>query len=472
MSRVANIISFEQNVPASALKLAESVGMKVTTFDEVMAQGKKNTSWKMANIVPDDTCMFSYTSGTTGDPKGVKLTHKMLIQCSAAVNSRLATTNAELCEKDTYISYLPAAHSFEQALFGMVLSFGMKCGFYSGDPQKLLKEDLPALKPTFFPSVPRIFNRVYGVLQDKIKEASGCKAFILKKAIADKLAALKSTGTVEHCCYDKVIFSAFKAFLGGNVRIMITGSAPISSDVLDFLKVCFCCPIAEGYGMTETSAGSFTTMLGDPLSGHVGGPLANVKVRLRDIPEMGYYGSANPPKGEICLWGSSIMKGYFKNPQKTEEAFHNGWLLSGDVGVINANGSVKIIDRAKNIFKLSFGEYIAPEKLENVYIQSGWLDQVWIHGDSLRDFICIIAVVNPGKVKKWAASLDKPLEGISEALKTKALKDEIYADLMVLATDNKLNSLEKPKNMLLLEDPFSVENDLMTPTMKLKRNIA
>lgn len=108
--------------------------------------------------------MFSYTSGTTGDPKGVKLTHRMLIQCAAAVNSRLASTNAELCEKDTYISYLPAAHSFEQALFGVVLSFGMRAGFYSGDPQKLLKEDLPALKPTFFPSVPRIFNRVYGVL--------------------------------------------------------------------------------------------------------------------------------------------------------------------------------------------------------------------------------------------------------------------------------------------------------------------
>jgi len=426
----------------------------------------------MADVVADDCCTFSYTSGTTGDPKGVKLTHKMLVQCAAAVNSRLAGTNSELCEKDTYVSYLPAAHSFEQALFGIVLAFGMRCGFYSGDPQKLLKEDLPALKPTFFPSVPRIFNRVYGVLQEKIKEASGCKAFILQKAISDKLAALRTTGTVEHCCYDKVIFSAFKAFLGGRVRLMITGSAPISPDVLDFLKVCFACPIAEGYGMTETSAGSFTTMMGDTVSGHVGGPLANVKIRLRDIPEMGYYGSANPPKGEICLWGPSVMTGYFKNPQKTEEAFHDGWLLSGDVGVINANGSVNIIDRAKNIFKLSFGEYIAPEKLENVYIQSGWLDQVWIYGDSLRDFICIIAVVSPPKVKKWAASLDKPLEGVSEALKTKALKDEIYADLMALATASKLNSLEKPKNMLLLEEPFSVENDLLTPTMKLKRNVA
>lgn len=152
------------------------------------------------------------------------------------------------------------------------------------------------------------------------------------------------------------------------MRIMLTGSAPIAADVLNFLKVCFCCPILEGYGMTETMAGSFATKIGDPLSGHVGGPLANTKIRLRDIPEMGYSGSANPPKGEICFKGTSIMTGYFRNPEKTKDAYLDGWLLSGDVGVINANGTVKIIDRAKNIFKLSFGEYVAPEKLENVYI--------------------------------------------------------------------------------------------------------
>jgi len=183
---------------------------------------------------------------------------------------------------------------------------------------------------------------------------------------------------------------------------MVTGSAPIASDVLDFLKIAFCCPIIEGYGMTETSAGSVTTTFGDPLSGHVGGPLANVKIRLRDIPEMGYMSTNDPPKGEICMWGPSIMKGYFKNPEKTAEALTDGWMASGDVGVINPkNGSIKIIDRAKNIFKLSQGEYIAPEKLENIYIQSQWLAQVWIHGDSLHDFILIIAVLEPTELEKY-----------------------------------------------------------------------
>ena len=134
---------------------------------------------------------------------------------------------------------------------------------------------------------------------------------------------------------------------------MATGSAPISPDVLDFLKIAFCCPLIEAYGMTETGGGSFTTLVGDPLSGHVGGPLCNVKIRLKDIPEMNYMSTNDPPQGEVCFQGSSVMSGYFKNPEKTAEALHDGWLHSGDVAQINPNGSINIIDRAKNIFKLS-----------------------------------------------------------------------------------------------------------------------
>ena len=144
-------------------------------------------------------------------------------------------------------------------------------------------------------------------------------------------------------------------------------------EVMNFLKICFCCPIVEAYGLTETTGGTCIVDNTDLVSGHVGGPCANVKIRLRDIPEMGYLSSNNPPKGEVCFWGPSIMSGYFKNEEKTREAFHGEWLLSGDVGMINPDGSLKIIDRAKNIFKLSQGEYIAPEKCENVYVQSGWL---------------------------------------------------------------------------------------------------
>jgi len=152
---------------------------------------------------------------------------------------------------------------------------------------------------------------------------------------------------------------------------MITGSAPIAADVLNTLKVIFSCPIREGYGQTETSAPATLTHSLDPTSGHVGGPIPCNKIRLRDIPEMEYFSTDPNPRGEICFKGNNIFRHYFKAEDKTTEAFdEDGWLRSGDVGMILPNGSIKIIDRAKNIFKLSQGEYIAPEKLENVYIQS------------------------------------------------------------------------------------------------------
>lgn len=174
---------------------------------------------------------------------------------------------------------------------------------------------------------------------------------------------------------------------------------------MGFLKAAFCCPFLEGYGMTETSAGSVTMLTTDPTMGHVGGPVANVKLRLRDIPEMGYV-HADPegkklPQGEVCFWGPSIMKGYYKNPEKTNEAIEDGWLFSGDVGEIRPNGSLRIIDRAKNIFKLAQGEYIAPEKLENVYVQSSYVAQNWAYGDSLKEYIISFVVVDPDALAKF-----------------------------------------------------------------------
>lgn len=134
---------------------------------------------------------------------------------------------------------------------------------------------------------------------------------------------------------------------------MCSASAPISKDVYDFIRVVFSAEMREGYGMTETSGGSCTTFFGDPNSGHVGGPVANCKIKLKDIPELGYLSTNIPPSGEVCLFGSSVMTGYFKNEEKTNECIQNGWLMSGDVGRINDDMSLTIIDRAKNIFKLS-----------------------------------------------------------------------------------------------------------------------
>lgn len=236
--------------------------------------------------------------------------------------------------------------------------------------------------------------------------------------------------------------------------MIASAGAPIAAEVLEFLQIAFCCRKIEGYGMTETSGGSLHTQIHDPDAGHVGGPMANVKLRLKDIPDMNYLSTDKPPRGEICFWGPSITKGYFRNEEKTKEAFHGDWLMSGDVGMFLPNGSVKIIDRAKHIFKLSQGEYIAPEKLENIYVQSSWIQQAWIHGDSLHDFILLFAVLDPAKTK----DLDE-----------EEIKGRVLESITELAAANKLNALEKPKNMRLFTEMWTVESGILTPTLKLKR---
>lgn len=235
--------------------------------------------------------------------------------------------------------------------------------------------------------MPRLYQRIYASVKSKIDALEGCKSWLANKAYATKAENLAEDASYHHSCYDKLIFNKMKAAFGGELRYMVTGSAPIDLEILKFLKVCFCCPLMEGYGLTETAGASSMTYAEDPIPGHVGGPLSCVKFRLKDIPDMNYFSSDLPfPRGEVCMMGSNVTSGYYKCPEKTAEAFDaEGWFCSGDVGMVYPNGSVKIIDRKKNIFKLSQGEYIAPEKLENKYVISNYIDQIMVYGDSLKN---------------------------------------------------------------------------------------
>mmetsp|Transcript_19062 Transcript_19062/g.29248 ORF Transcript_19062/g.29248 Transcript_19062/m.29248 type:complete len:250 (-) Transcript_19062:64-813(-) len=249
----------------------------------------------------------------------------------------------------------------------MCICHGMQCGFWSGDPTKLI-EDLQILKPTFFATVPRILNRVYSKLVDGISKLTGFKKWLIDHALATKIANFRNGKGVKHPFYDPLVFAKFKALLGGRVKRMISASALISAEVLEFLQVAFCCPLAEAYGMTESSGASVATYARDSIGGHVGGPAQNVKIRLKDYPDLNYLTSSSPPQGEICFWGSGITEGYFMNPELTETVMQDGWLQTGDIGEIDARGTVRIIDRIKSIFSISTGERIAPEMLENVYV--------------------------------------------------------------------------------------------------------
>lgn len=264
-----------------------------------------------------------------------------------------------LYEDDVYISYLPLAHVMERSLLMASMAYKMQYGFFQGDVFKL-REDLLVLRPTVMASVPRLYNRFYDVMQQKIGELTGGKRRLAERAIRTKLANLRESAKTTHALYDCILFNKFKAILGGRVRCMVTGSAPISQEVVEFLKIAFCCQIHEGYGQTECSAPATMSWTQDAKSGHVGGPYKTMMIKLVDVPEMNYTSkdtdsNGQPmPRGEIVYKGANCFKGYFRDPVNTKETIdEQGFVHTGDIGTFLSNGCLKIIDRKKNIFKLS-----------------------------------------------------------------------------------------------------------------------
>jgi len=462
-----NIISFEP-LKDDEKKQAEEAGLNLLNLWDVVESGRAVGTATFNYPEPESIYMFCYTSGTTGDPKAVMLTHQNLISSA----SGCSVHGIQLQSTDIIISYLPLAHSFEKMVFFKCMLDGVAVGYYSGDPLKLL-DDLKALRPTIFPSVPRLFNRIFDRIQDNVSKKSAVKQWMFNRALNSKLSYLESQAAYTHKMWDSLVFGQIQELVGGRVRLMMTGSAPISENVLNFLKVAFACPIIEGYGQTETSAAVSACALDDPRAGHVGPPIPSVMIRLRDIPEMGYYHTDENPRGEVCFKGPSVFSGYFKAPDKNEEAFDkDGWLLSGDVGMVYPNGTLKIIDRAKNIFKLSQGEYIAPEKLENVYIQSPLIAQIFVYGDSLQSYLVSIVVPDVPSLKEWAKNNLQTEEPESALIEKAEVKKAVLDEMNRLATENKFSGLERIKKVYITLEPFTIENDILTPTMKIKRNIA
>lgn len=212
---------------------------------------------------------------------------------------------------------------------------------------------------------------------------------------------------------------------------MVTGSAPMEKDVMDFLKICFCAPIVEAYGLTETTGVTTLVDNRDRITGHVGGPIDCCKIRLKDIPEMSYLSTDKPyPRGEICVKGPNIFQGYYKRPDKTAEAFdEEGWFRTGDVGQVFPNGTVKIIDRSKNIFKLSQGEYIAPEKIEQVLCLSPAIAQCFVYGNSLKNSCVCVIVLEEDWAMRWAQSKQINNASFDSLCENEEMKSEITAEV-------------------------------------------
>ncbi|KAM9012196.1 long-chain-fatty-acid--CoA ligase 5 isoform 1-T2 [Ara ararauna] len=438
------------------------VGVEILALQEVEELGR-NSIREPVPPKPEDLCIVCFTSGTTGNPKGAMLTHENVVS-NAAAFLRCTENTVECTSSDIVISYLPLAHMFERVVQTVVYSCGAKVGFFQGDI-KFLTDDMKTLKPTLFPVVPRLLNRIYDKIQSGAK--SPVKRCLLNFAVIMKMAEIKQGIIRNDSIWDKLIFKKVQETMGGRVRLMVTGAAPISPSVLTFLRAALGCQIFEAYGQTECSAGCTFSMPGDWTTGHVGPPLACNIIKLDDVEEMNYFSSNN--EGEVCIKGPNVFKGYLQDPEKTAEAIDkDGWLHTGDIGKWLPNGTLKIIDRKKNIFKLAQGEYIAPEKIENVYVRSAAVAQVFVHGESLRSFLIGIVVPDPETLPEFAAKLG--VKGSYEDLcRNPVVKKAILEDVVRLGKEAGLKSFEQVKDLYIHTEMFSVENGLLTPTLKAKR---
>ncbi|ORX40378.1 acetyl-CoA synthetase-like protein [Piromyces finnis] len=466
------IIVFD-SVEEDLQKFADESSIELFYFGDLEEEGKKDIK---EFILPKNETVgcICYTSGTTGNPKGAILTNDNLVSFTRSIhNLRSNDLFRYVSHEDVYLSYLPLAHVFERVVQTTVAFYGGKIGFYQGDTGKLL-DDASVLKPTLFASVPRLLNRIYDAVWDNINKTGGFTAWLFNFAYNSKKRGLKR-GSNTHWLWDRIVFNNIRNKLGGNVKAIYSGSAPLSADVTDFLNICFSCDVQEGYGQTETVACLSLTDKWDMEAGHVGGPMSPVEVKLKDIEDMGYLSTDKPyPRGEICVRGHSVFKGYYKNPELTKEVLdENGWFRTGDIGIWDEHNRIAIIDRVKNIFKLAQGEYVAPEKIEEVYLKHPIVDQIFVHGESLESQLVAVIVPKKSEYKEFAIAngTDQSLS-YEEMCKDKNVIKKLINDMNVHARSHNLKGFETIKNIYLEPHEFTEAENLLSPILKIKRGQA
>ncbi|GAQ09013.1 long chain acyl-CoA synthetase 7, peroxisomal [Aspergillus lentulus] len=456
--------------------VAAGLDVVIYTMDQVEELGTASNR-PCVPPSPSDIVTINYTSGTTGPPKGVVLTHQNAV---AAASSALV--NIQQAPGDTSLSYLPLAHIYARLAEHTAFWAGARIGYFHGNIVELV-DDIKALKPTAFMSVPRLYSRFGNVIRGATVEQPGFKGALSRHIVAAKTANLKnpdpSKATVKHALYDRIWAKKVAAAIGlERCRFMVSGSAPLDPSLHNFLRVAFGVDFIQGYGLTETYAIASSQSAKDLTAGNCGRIAPSTEACLMSLPDMEYSVDDKPfPRGELLLRGTNIFREYFKNPEETSKAMtEDGWFRTGDVCTIDEMGRFIIIDRRKNVLKLAQGEYISPERLEGVYLSElSYFAQGYVHGDSVQTFLVGIFGVQPDAFAPFASKVlgraidATDIEGLKSVLSDDKVRKAVLRDLEKVAKKHKLAGYERVKNCALLIDPFSVENNLLTPTLKLKR---
>ena len=451
--------------------MAAQHGIEVHYIEDIEAAGEASPRPYHAPR-PQDIVTINYTSGTTGNPKGVMLTHANAVAAASA-----ALTFTGLGNNDVTCSYLPLAHIYERVTEQCAFWSGSSIGYFHGNILELV-DDMKLLRPTLFNSVPRLFNRFGGVIKANTIQQSGFKGALSRHVVQAKLTNIKNPqpgkATNRHLLYDRIWAKKVSAALGlDRARWMLSGSAPIDPDLQQFLRIVLANDFGQGYGLTETYAVATCQSEGDFSAGNCGGVACTTELCLMDVPDMEYFSTDKPyPRGELLVRGSTVFTEYYKNEADTKKAFtEDGWFRTGDIALIDDMGRVKIVDRVKNVLKLAQGEYISPERIENVYLGNlPWLGQAYVHGDSTQSNLVAIFGIQPDI---FATFLSKVLgkqisptdfKALEAAAQEEKVRKAVLKELSKTGRKAKFNSYEHVKGVRLLMEPFSIENELLTPT--------
>ncbi|KAM9324870.1 long-chain-fatty-acid--CoA ligase 4 [Gastrophryne carolinensis] len=426
--------------------------------------------------VPSDLAVVMYTSGSTGKPKGVMMIHSNLIGGMAGQCERIPG----LGPKDTYIGYLPLAHVLEMTAEISCVTYGCRIGYSSpltlSDQSSKIKKgskgDCTVLKPTLMAAVPEIMDRIYKNVMSKVQEMNVFQRTLFKLGYDYKLEQIKKGYDAPLC--NIILFKKVKALLGGNVRMMLCGGAPLSPQTQRFMNICFCCPVGQGYGLTETCGAGSITEVSDYSTGRVGAPLTCCEIKLRDWVEGGYTSQDKPhPRGEIIIGGKNVAMGYFKNEEKSLEDFYvddNGqrWFCTGDIGEFHSDGCLQIIDRKKDLVKLQAGEYVSLGKVEAALKNCPLIDNICAYANSYQSYV--ISFVVPNQKKLTSLAQQKGIEGTWEEIcNNPTMEAEILKEIKEVASSMKLERFEIPIKVRLSPDPWTPETGLVTDAFKLKR---
>ena len=406
----------------------------------------------------DDVATIIYTSGTTGNPKGVMLTHANFI-----FNFQACKSLIEVRETDVLLSFLPLSHVFERLGGHYVPLFsGAKVAY--AESTFTVAQNMKEIAPTVMLSVPRLYETMHERILRAVQEGSPLKQKIFHwgvsvgSAVSSAIQQGKKPSAVlglQQGIADKLVFAKLKAATGGRLRFFVSGGAALPQSIAEFFHAAGIL-ILEGYGLTETSPVISMNCPEKWRFGTVGVPVPGVEVQIAE-------------DGEILTRGPHVMKGYFNNAAATAEVIDAaGWFHTGDIGVIDADGFVKITDRKKNIIVLSNGKNVAPQPIESALVRSPFISQIMVIGSERKNLAALI-VPNLDALKVWASENGVDTDDVSALLETREVQQHIQGEIRGRLTD--FADFEQVRRFTLLEKEFSQEADEMTPTLKLKRNV-